>query len=105
MEPTVKTARIAAGVLIVLVVSACIAGSGDSQHAAEQGWVFQFLLGLWHGIIAPFTLIGEVINALAPHLLPWRLHLYETHAAGAPYDVGFYFGLAGSPIVIGRRWR
>jgi hypothetical protein len=100
-----QTLKIAAGVLIVLMLSGCIAGSQESQHAADGGMLFQFLLGLWHGIIAPVTLIVEIINLLAPHLLPWRTHLYETHAAGAPYDLGFYLGLAGSPIVIGSGWR
>jgi hypothetical protein len=64
----------------------------------------QFLLGLWHGIIGPVTLVVEIINRAFPHALPWRAHLYETKAAGAAYDIGFYLGLAGGPtFAISRR--
>ena len=59
---------------------------------------------LWHGLIAPVMLIGEVVNRLAPHLLPWSVRFYEAKASGAAYDVGFYVGLVGSPLVIGSRW-
>jgi hypothetical protein len=87
-----------------LVLAACVAGSQESQHAASGGFLSQLLLGLWHGVIAPVTLIVEVINHFAPHLLPWTVRLYETKAAGTAYDVGFYFGLAGSPIIIRTGW-
>jgi hypothetical protein len=101
-----QTLKRAAVLAAVLALGACAAGSGDSAHAASGGMLSQFLLGLWHGIIGPFTLIGEVINRFLPNLLPWRVHLYETKAAGVAYDVGFYFGLAGGPsFAFGRRWR
>ncbi|MDR3508552.1 MAG: hypothetical protein P4L64_11690 [Caulobacteraceae bacterium] len=64
----------------------------------------QLLLGFWHGIIAPVTLIVEIINHFWPHALPWRLHLYEAHETGVPYDVGFYLGLAGGPPVVWSSW-
>jgi hypothetical protein len=63
-----------------------------------------FLLGLWHGVIGPITLIVEIVNAVLPHVLPWKAHLYETRAADAPYDVGFCLGFGGSPIIVMRRW-
>jgi hypothetical protein len=88
---------------ILLLLGACVAGSGDSAHAADGGMIAQFLLGLWHGLIGPFTLILELVNRFAPHLLPWKAHLYETKAAGVAYDLGFYIGLAGSPVVIWSR--
>jgi len=90
--------------LILLTLSACVAGSAESQHAAAGGLLSQFLLGFWHGLIAPVTLIVEVINRLAPHVLPWRVHLYEARDTAVPYDVGFYVGLVGSPLIIGRGW-
>jgi hypothetical protein len=99
-------AKILGALLIVLTLSACMAGSPASEQAASGGELYQLLLGLWHGIIAPITLILEIINRFAPHALPWHAHLYETKAAGAFYDLGFYLGLAGSPIVIiNRGWR
>ncbi len=84
-------------VAIALTLGACVAGSADSQHAAAGGWLSQLLLGFWHGLIAPVTLIVEVINRFAPHPLPWRAHLYESRNTGVIYDVGFYVGLAGGP--------
>jgi len=102
MTRVIKIVGVAA---LLLMLAACTAGSADSQHAAGGGLVFQFLLGLWHGIIAPFTLIGEVLNYFVPHLLPWSIHVYEPKGTGAPYDVGFYFGLVGSPLALGRHWR
>lgn len=90
--------------LVVATLGACVAGSGESAHAASGGFLSQLLLGFWHGVIAPFTLIGEIINHFAPNALPWRLHLYETRAAGLAYDVGFYVGLAGGPSLVWTRW-
>jgi hypothetical protein len=101
MKPTTT---VAVALLAVLALSGCVAGSSDSQHAAAGGLLPQFLLGVWHGVIAPFTLLGEVINRFAPHLLPWTVRLYEARDTGVAYDVGFYLGLAGSPIVIRTGW-
>ena len=100
-----RISTIAIGAVALVALGGCVAGSTDSQHAAGSGILSLLLLGLWHGIISPFTLIGEIINAISPHLLPWKIELYETHAASVAYDVGFYLGLAGSPIVVHNRWR
>jgi len=96
-----RAAAIAGG---LLALTACVAGSSESQHAASAGWLSQLLLGVWHGLIAPVTLIVELINRFAPHLLPWSARMYEAKSAGALYDLGFYFGLAGSPVVVLRGW-
>jgi hypothetical protein len=42
--------------------------------------------GLWHGIIAPVTLILSFFNP--------DLHMYEVHNAGSEYDLGFLLGVA-----------
>ena len=85
-------------------LAACVAGSGESAHAASGGLVALFALGLWHGIIGPITLLVEIINAVLPHLLPWKAHLYETKAAGAAYDIGFCTGFGGGPLAAWSRW-
>jgi hypothetical protein len=97
--------RIVVPVVLLLALAACVAGSGESAHAADGGMLSQFLLGFWHGLIGPFTLIVEIIDRFAPHLLPWKTHLYETKAAGVAYDLGFYIGLAGSPVIVWSRRR
>ena len=42
--------------------------------------------GLWHGIIAPITLVLSFFNS--------DLHMYEVHNAGSEYDLGFLLGVA-----------
>jgi hypothetical protein len=83
----------------------CIAGSEASHHAADGGFLMQLILGIWHGFIAPVTLIVEIINHFASKLLPWRAQLYEVHGTGVAYDIGFYLGLAGGPVAAWSRWR
>jgi hypothetical protein len=97
--------RIACATAAVLLLGACVAGSGESQHAAAGGMLSQGLLGFWHGVIAPVMLIGEIINRLAPHALPWTVRLYEARGTGVAYDVGFYLGLAGGPSILFTRGR
>ena len=91
-----------AGLALTLV--ACAAGSAESQHAASGGVLSQLLLGFWHGLIAPVMLIIEVVDKFAPHLLPWDVRFYESRGTGVVYDVGFYFGLVGSPLLAHTGW-
>jgi hypothetical protein len=90
---------------LALALAACAAGSAESQHAASGGVLSQLLLGFWHGLIAPVMLIIEVIDKFAPHLLPWDVKFYESRGTGVVYDVGFYFGLVGSPLLAHTGWR
>ena len=41
--------------------------------------------GLWHGLIAPITLVLSFFNA--------DIHMYEVHNAGSEYDLGFLLGV------------
>jgi len=100
-----RIAPLLAVAVVTLALTACVAGSAEAQHAAAGGWIAQLFLGFWHGIIAPFMLIVEVVDAFAPHLLPWTVRMYEPGATGVAYDVGFYFGLLGGPGAIFGGWR
>ncbi len=86
------------------VLAACAAGTPEASHAAAGGPLAQLLLGFWHGIIAPITLLVELIAKFAPGALhlPWRMYGGGDSVA---YDVGFYFGLAGGPSFFWSRWR
>jgi hypothetical protein len=89
--------KTAGAVALVLLLSACVAGSAESHQAASGGLVSQLFLGFWHGMISPFMLIVEVVNTFRPHTLPWTVRMFETQGTGAAYDVGFYFGLLSGP--------
>lgn len=99
-----KHAKIVLALALTATLGACMAGSGEAQHAAEGGALPQFLLGLWHGIIAPVTLIGAVINQLSPTVLPWRFQFFETANASLLYDIGFYLGIAVGPPALLTGW-
>ncbi len=51
-----------------------------------RGAVAGILLGLWHGIISPITLILSFLNS--------NVQMYEVHNDGAPYNLGFFLGIA-----------
>ncbi|MEO8925584.1 MAG: hypothetical protein ABI306_00335 [Caulobacteraceae bacterium] len=87
------------------ILAACAAGSPEAHHAAQGGVLSQILLGFWHGLIAPVTLLVEVIRRFAPSVLPWPWRLYDVGDASVAYDVGFYFGLAGGPTFLWSRRR
>jgi hypothetical protein len=102
--PPRRAAAIAVALIAVLALSACAAGSAESGHAADGGAIAVLALGFWHGMIAPVMLIVELVNKFAPHVLPWQVRVYETRAAGALYDLGFYLGLIGGPGILWGGW-
>ncbi len=56
--------NLAPSALALFALTACVAGTEASQHAAQSGALSQFVLGFWQGLIGLITLIGEIINAL-----------------------------------------
>jgi hypothetical protein len=51
-----------------------------------QGRIARAGAGLWHGIIAPVTLVISFFNS--------DVRMYEVHNAGSEYDLGFLLGAA-----------
>ncbi|MDQ2692057.1 MAG: hypothetical protein M3Y68_08515 [Chloroflexota bacterium] len=51
-----------------------------------MGLVARAGAGLWHGIIAPITLVISFFNS--------EVKMYEVHNAGSEYDFGFLLGVA-----------
>ncbi len=81
-------------VILALALSACAPGPNELQNMPREGGaVAGFWLGLWHGIIAPFTFI---ISLFRPDV-----HMYEVHNNGGWYNLGFVIG-AGILLGAGR---
>ena len=92
-------AKIACALVGLSVLGACAAGSAEARHLAHSGGLSPLLLGFWHGLIAPVTLVIEVINHFAPHRTPWSVRFFERDS-GVFYDIGFYLGLVCGPSAL-----
>jgi len=106
-------------VLVTLLLAACAPGSDIEVNVPattleltspgpnpmvnepnEEGHLAGAAQGLWHGLIAPVTLVGSFFNP--------ALEMYEVHNNGREYNLGFLLGVALIFLilgVIGGRWR
>ena len=73
--------------ILLLITLATIAGCmpGDGSYTAEEP--AGFFWGVWHGLIAPISLIWGLFNA--------EIRLYEPLNSGWAYDLGFYLAVIG----------
>ncbi len=81
---THPTARRAAVVLIVVAAvatAACLPGTPQATRSGPPG----FLVGIWHGWIAPLSLVLGFLNP--------GIRIYEARNAGWAYDCGFYIAI------------
>jgi hypothetical protein len=66
----------------------------------DAGRISGFVQGLWHGIIAPVSVVGSFFNP--------AMQMYEVHNNGRDYNLGFLVGIAFVFLLlglIGGRWR
>lgn len=70
--------------LLVLLLSSCAAGANVAAGGGPDD--AGFLLGLWHGIIAPFAFVVSLFSD--------SVGIYEVHNNGGWYDFGFVLGLS-----------
>ena len=94
---------IALGLLLALV--GCAAGGPESAQAVQGGLLSHFLLGFWHGLIAPVMLLAEFGHKLWPHTFPWMVRMYEVRQHFIAYDLGFLAGVGGGPVIVVGRLR
>jgi hypothetical protein len=85
--------------LLLVGLCACAAGSHDAQQSVQAGGISTFVLGFWHGLIAPLTLLVELINEFATGTLPWSPRMYQ-EGAGVVYDIGFFIGIIAGPSIL-----
>ncbi len=67
--------------LIGILMTACFPGGGSSGVDDPAG----FFSGIWHGWIAPISLIMGFFNK--------SISIYEIHNTGWWYDFGFYMAI------------
>ena len=72
-------------VLILLVFMFCMTGCLPGDGKATVSHPAGFLWGIWHGWMAPISLIGEIFNK--------SIRLYETANTGWWYDFGYYIAI------------
>lgn len=75
-----RAANVVLAILAVLLLAGCAA-----QPAAPGADLPGFFTGFWHGLIAPFSLIGSFFSSV-------RMYAYPN--GGVIYDLGFLLGLA-----------
>lgn len=63
------------------------------NKADAQGRVAGILLGIWHGVISPVTLVVSFINP--------NVQMYEVHNDGSQYNLGFLIGVAIVFLILG----
>lgn len=66
---------------LTLILTSCLPGGGNYTPDSPAG----FFTGIWHGWIAPFSLIMGLFNS--------SITIYESFNTGWWYDFGFYMAI------------
>ncbi len=69
--------------VVILSFTACMPRQDQNNAQKKAG----FFWGIWHGWIAPVSLIVGFFND--------EIRIYETHNTGWWYDLGFYIAVIG----------
>ena len=76
--------KISSVLLIPLLLTGCtFAGDSSTLTAETPG----FFMGIWHGIVAPYTLIARFFL---------DIKMYAVPNSGFTYDIGFLLGVIGA---------
>lgn len=77
-----------------LFLMSCAGGPNIAAHTLDaNGNLAGFWLGLWHGIIAPITLVISIFTN--------SVNCYEVHNNGGWYNFGF---VLGTGVEFGAGW-
>jgi len=68
---------------LAILLSSCAPGTTGHNETRRAG----FLWGIWHGWIAPISLIWQIFNP--------QVRVYEANNIGWWYDFGFYIAIIG----------
>lgn len=69
--------------LLILILSAC-AGSDQFKEGGKKA---NLIHGIWHGWIAPLSLVLSIFGD--------GIRMYEPNNTGWSYDLGFYMAVIG----------
>lgn len=78
-----KKILLSLGLVSLLLFSGCMPGSMRYSNDRKAG----FLSGVWHGWIAPVSLVVKIFNN--------DVNVYETNNTGWWYQFGFYIAIIG----------
>lgn len=67
--------------LTVFMLTSCMPGGGNNSPDDPAG----FFMGIWHGWIAPISLIWSLFNH--------AIQIYEPNNTGFYYDLGYYISI------------
>jgi len=65
----------------MFILTGCLPGDGTSSSDKPAG----FFRGIWHGWVAPISLIGGLFNK--------NIRVYEVYNTGWWYDFGYYIAV------------
>lgn len=80
-----KTLRVLVLVAAIALASVVLAGCLPGDRIPGSSKPAGFLWGIWHGWIAPLSLIGEIFNR--------NIRIYEPVNTGFWYDLGYYMAI------------
>jgi hypothetical protein len=69
--------------MFTILLTGCVPGDGTYTDKNQAG----FFWGVWHGWIAPISLIASLFNH--------KIRVYEVMNTGWLYDFGFYIAIVG----------
>ncbi|QEN06752.1 hypothetical protein EXM22_01620 [Oceanispirochaeta crateris] len=78
-----KTGIVVLLILTLVMLTGCLPGDGRASEVSPAN----FLWGIWHGWMAPLSLIVSIFAK--------NIRLYEIHNTGIWYDFGFYMAILG----------
>ena len=67
--------------IVIITFAGCVPGDGKHTTDKPAG----FLWGIWHGWIAPISLVWHLFNP--------DIRIYEPYNTGGWYDFGFYIAV------------
>ena len=77
----VKISLFVLAMALLILLSSCFPGTIESEGRKQAG----FLMGIWHGWIAPISLIVRLFKP--------EVRIYEAFNTGWWYDFGFYMAI------------